>query len=150
MTTMRRSATTHSDDNAIAIPDHDPGAGCAHALMHMGMGHALSTVPAMLHVSVQGNIASWKKKEGDVVAPGQILAEIETDKATIEWEAMEEGFIAKILKGDGSKDIPIGEAVAVLVEEEASVAAFKDYTGPSESCTISAWLPYGWVPWPWN
>lgn len=49
----------------------------------------------------QGNIAAWRKAEGDSVAPGDILAEIETDKATIEWEAQEEGFIAKILKPAG-------------------------------------------------
>jgi hypothetical protein len=50
---------------------------------------------------VQGNIAAWRKAEGDSVQPGDILAEIETDKATIEWEAQEEGFIAKILKPAG-------------------------------------------------
>lgn len=50
---------------------------------------------------LQGNIAAWRKSEGDSVAPGDILAEIETDKATIEWEAQEEGYIAKILKPAG-------------------------------------------------
>jgi pyruvate dehydrogenase E2 component (dihydrolipoamide acetyltransferase) len=50
---------------------------------------------------MQGNIAAWRKAEGDSVAPGDILAEIETDKATIEWEAQEEGFIAKIIKPAG-------------------------------------------------
>lgn len=49
----------------------------------------------------QGNIAAWRKAEGDAVNPGDILAEIETDKATIEWEAQEEGFIAKIIKPAG-------------------------------------------------
>jgi pyruvate dehydrogenase E2 component (dihydrolipoamide acetyltransferase) len=49
----------------------------------------------------QGNIAAWRKNEGDAVNPGDILAEIETDKATIEWEAQEEGFIAKIIKPAG-------------------------------------------------
>ena len=122
----------------------------------------------------QGNIAAWRKREGASIAPGDVLAEVETDKATIEWEAQEEGFLAKILMGDGargrrciaaqalargprgaarppaarrarpprrrapraaaapaagSKDIPVGTAVAVLVEEERDVAAFADYTG---------------------
>eukprot|EP00195_Chlamydomonas_chlamydogama_P014381 CAMPEP_0202890986 /NCGR_PEP_ID=MMETSP1392-20130828/1202_1 /ASSEMBLY_ACC=CAM_ASM_000868 /TAXON_ID=225041 /ORGANISM="Chlamydomonas chlamydogama, Strain SAG 11-48b" /LENGTH=545 /DNA_ID=CAMNT_0049574645 /DNA_START=324 /DNA_END=1961 /DNA_ORIENTATION=+ len=76
----------------------------------------------------QGNIAQWKKKEGDQVAPGQILAEVETDKATIEWEAQEEGYIAKILKPDGSKEVAVGQPVAILVEEADAVAAFKNYT----------------------
>jgi pyruvate dehydrogenase E2 component (dihydrolipoamide acetyltransferase) len=49
-------------------------------------------------------------------------------QATIEWEAQEEGFIAKILAPDGSRDIPVGTAVALLVEEEGDVAAFADYT----------------------
>lgn len=48
-------------------------------------------------VVLQGNIAAWRKNEGDSLAPGDILAEVETDKATIEWEAQEEGFIARIL-----------------------------------------------------
>lgn len=50
---------------------------------------------------IQGNIVAWRKSEGDSVAPGDILAEVETDKATIEWEAQEEGFIAKILMAAG-------------------------------------------------
>jgi multidrug efflux pump subunit AcrA (membrane-fusion protein) len=56
-----------------------------------------------MHLDTQGNIAAWRKAEGDSVAPGDILAEIETDKATIEWEAQEEGFIAKILKPAGQQ-----------------------------------------------
>jgi hypothetical protein len=47
-------------------------------------------------VSQQGNIATWLKKEGDQITPGTILAEVETDKATIEWEAQEEGYLAKV------------------------------------------------------
>ncbi len=49
----------------------------------------------------QGNIAAWRKNEGDAIAPGEVLAEVETDKATIEWEAQEEGYVAKILKPAG-------------------------------------------------
>ncbi len=52
---------------------------------------------------------------------------METDKATMEWESQEDGFIAKLLKLDGAKDIPVGTNVVVLVEDEASIAAFKDY-----------------------
>lgn len=54
------------------------------------------------HPHPQGNIAAWRKNEGDAVAPGDILAEIETDKATIEWEAQEEGYLVKILKPAGA------------------------------------------------
>jgi pyruvate dehydrogenase E2 component (dihydrolipoamide acetyltransferase) len=91
-----------------------------------------------MHVYMQGNIVKWMKKEGDQVAPGNILAEVETDKATIEWEAQEEGYIAKILKGAGSKDIAIGVPVAVLVEEQSSVAAFKDFTGEGAHACMGA------------
>eukprot|EP00879_Flechtneria_rotunda_P008549 GHRR01008956.1.p1 GENE.GHRR01008956.1~~GHRR01008956.1.p1 ORF type:complete len:567 (+),score=255.19 GHRR01008956.1:268-1968(+) len=88
-----------------------------------------------------GNIAAWKKNEGDSVAPGDILAEVETDKATIEWEAQEEGFLAKILKAAGSKDIPVGEPVALLVEEQEDVSKFKDYTPGQESSSSSSRKP---------
>jgi pyruvate/2-oxoglutarate dehydrogenase complex dihydrolipoamide acyltransferase (E2) component len=47
-------------------------------------------------MSPQGNIATWLKKEGDQITPGTVLAEVETDKATIEWEAQEEGYLAKV------------------------------------------------------
>ncbi|KAG1676808.1 hypothetical protein FOA52_010317 [Chlamydomonas sp. UWO 241] len=65
---------------------------------------------------------------GDAVAPGDLLCEVETDKATMGWEAQEEGFIAQILLPDGSKDIPVGTPVMVMVEEADSIAAFKAFT----------------------
>lgn len=80
----------------------------------------------------QGNISAWKKKEGDSIAPGDVLAEIETDKATMEWEAQEEGFLAKVLMPDGSKDVPVGAAVALIVEEQGDIAAFKDYSAGAQ------------------
>ncbi|KAJ9527615.1 hypothetical protein QJQ45_025894 [Haematococcus lacustris] len=89
--------------------------------------HTLMAMPSLSPTMTQGNIAVWKLKEGDKIAPGTVLAEIETDKATMEWEAQEEGFLAKIVKEAGSKDIPVGGVVAVLVEEASDVAAFKDF-----------------------
>ncbi|KAM7471839.1 hypothetical protein LguiA_010022 [Lonicera macranthoides] len=79
-----------------------------------------------------GNIARWLKKEGDKVSPGEVLCEVETDKATVEMECMEEGYLAKILHGDGTKEIKVGEVIAVTVEEEEDVAKFKEYK-PSTS-----------------
>ena len=76
----------------------------------------------------QGNIISWKKTEGESIQPGDIYCEVETDKATIEWEAQEEGFLAKILVGPGSKNVEVGTPVAIIVEEEGDIAAFKDYS----------------------
>lgn len=62
---------------------------------------------------------------------GDVLADIETDKATLAWENQEDGFIAKILVPAGSKDIPVGQALAILVEDAADVDKFKDYTVPA-------------------
>ncbi|KAH7438285.1 hypothetical protein KP509_04G008800 [Ceratopteris richardii] len=84
-------------------------------------------MPSLSPTMTQGNIAKWRKREGDQVAPGDVLCEIETDKATLEMEAMEEGFLAKILCGDGSKDIPVGQPIAIVVESEEEIAEFKDY-----------------------
>lgn len=56
---------------------------------------------------LQGNIAKWRVKEGDVVAPGLLYADVETDKATIEWESQEDGFIAKLLVADGAQNIEV-------------------------------------------
>lgn len=94
-------------------------------------------MPALSPTMSQGNIVAWKKKEGDQVAPGDILCEVETDKATIEWEAQEEGFLAKILMPEGSKDIPVGTTVALLVEDAGEVAAFADYS-PGAGGTAAA------------
>jgi len=93
--------------------------------------HEPLAMPALSPTMSQGNIVAWKKKEGDAIQPGDVLCEVETDKATMEWEAQEEGFLAKIVMPEGSKDIPLGQIVAILVEDEADVAAFKDYSPDS-------------------
>ncbi|KAL0743700.1 hypothetical protein Bca4012_085213 [Brassica carinata] len=78
-----------------------------------------------------GNIARWLKKEGDKVAPGEVLCEVETDKATVEMECMEEGYLAKIVKEEGAKEIQVGEVIAITVEDEEDIQKFKDYTPSS-------------------
>lgn len=85
-------------------------------------------MPALSPTMTQGNIASWSKKEGDQLAPGEAIAEIETDKATMDFEFQEDGYLAKILMGDGSHDIPVGKPIAVYVEESNDVAAFENFT----------------------
>nr|XP_023918587.1 dihydrolipoyllysine-residue acetyltransferase component 2 of pyruvate dehydrogenase complex, mitochondrial-like [Quercus suber]POF02735.1 dihydrolipoyllysine-residue acetyltransferase component 2 [Quercus suber] len=84
-------------------------------------------MPSLSPTMTEGNIARWLKKEGDKVAPGEVLCEVETDKATVEMESMEDGYLAKIIHGDGSKEIKVGEVIAVTVEEEGDIAKFKDY-----------------------
>ncbi|XP_008810367.2 dihydrolipoyllysine-residue acetyltransferase component 2 of pyruvate dehydrogenase complex, mitochondrial-like [Phoenix dactylifera] len=84
-------------------------------------------MPSLSPTMTEGNIARWLKKEGDKVSPGEVLCEVETDKATVEMECMEEGYVAKIIRGDGAKDIKVGEVIAITVEEEDDIAKFKDY-----------------------
>ncbi|KAK9827713.1 hypothetical protein WJX81_003489 [Elliptochloris bilobata] len=90
--------------------------------------HTELGMPALSPTMSQGNIAAWKKKEGDEIAAGDVLCEVETDKATMEWEAQDEGFLAKILVPEGTKDIPVGAPVAVVVDDAGDVGAFSDYT----------------------
>lgn len=78
-------------------------------------------MPALSPTMTQGNIAKWRKKEGDKIEVGDILCEIETDKATLEFESLEEGYLAKILAPDGSKDVPVGQPIAITVEDESDI-----------------------------
>lgn len=89
--------------------------------------HVKVQMPSLSPTMEKGNIAKWCKKEGDEVNPGDILAEVETDKATVDFEMQEEGYIAKLLVEEGAKDVSLGEIVAILVTNKEDVAAFKDY-----------------------
>lgn len=84
-----------------------------------------------------GAIAAWSKKEGDAVAEGDTLLEVDTDKSTMQVEAKDEGFVAKIFVEDGTSDLPLGEPLAILVEDEADIAAFKDYVLAGADSTTS-------------
>nr|XP_023880309.1 dihydrolipoyllysine-residue acetyltransferase component 1 of pyruvate dehydrogenase complex, mitochondrial [Quercus suber] len=83
--------------------------------------HTVLQMPAMSPTMSQGNIARWRKKEGDRIEVGDVLCEIETDKATLELESLEEGFLAKILVPDGSKDVPVGQPIAITVEDQDDI-----------------------------
>ena len=76
-------------------------------------------MPALSPTMTVGKLAKWLKKEGDEVKSGDILAEIETDKATMEVEAVDEGFIAKILVADGTEGVPVNAVIAVLAPPRA-------------------------------
>src|SRR5258707_2090843 len=80
-------------------------------------------MPALSPTMEKGNLAKWLKKEGDQVKAGDILAEIETDKATMEYEAIDEGVIAKILVPEGTADIAVNQPIAVLATEGEDVKA---------------------------
>src|SRR5437588_5809494 len=80
-------------------------------------------MPALSPTMEKGNLAKWLKKEGDKVKPGDVIAEIETDKATMEYEAIDEGTLAKIVVPEGTQDVPVNQLIAVLAEEGEDVKA---------------------------
>ena len=85
-------------------------------------------MPALSPTMTEGNLARWLKNEGDSVAPGDVIAEIETDKATMEVESVDEGIMGKILVAEGAEEIPVNTPIAVLLEEgeDSSVLASFD------------------------
>lgn len=74
-------------------------------------------MPALSPTMEKGNLARWLKKEGDPVKPGDILAEVETDKATMEVEAVDEGILVKIVVPDGTTDVPVNDVIGVIAAE---------------------------------
>ncbi len=92
-------------------------------------------MPALSPTMEEGTLAKWLVKEGDDVKSGDILAEIETDKATMEFEAVDEGKIAKILVPEGTDGVKVGAPIAILAGEgeDVSAAAPKADTAPVEA-----------------
>jgi len=80
-------------------------------------------MPALSPTMEKGNLSKWLKKEGDKVKSGDVIAEIETDKATMEVEAVDEGTIAKILVPEGTQDVPVNNIIAVLASDGEDVKA---------------------------
>ncbi|HEX4410648.1 MAG TPA: pyruvate dehydrogenase complex dihydrolipoamide acetyltransferase [Xanthobacteraceae bacterium] len=74
-------------------------------------------MPALSPTMEKGNLAKWLKKEGDAVKTGDVIAEIETDKATMEYEAVDDGVMAKIVVPEGTSDVPVNQLIAVLAQE---------------------------------
>lgn len=82
-------------------------------------------MPALSPTMEKGNLAKWLKKEGDKIKSGDILAEIETDKATMEVEAVDDGILAKIMVPDGTQDVPVNQIIAMIASEGEDVAGVK-------------------------
>src|SRR5829696_3082465 len=80
-------------------------------------------MPALSPTMEKGNLAKWLKHEGDQVKSGDVIAEIETDKATMEVEAVDDGVLAKIVVVEGTADVPVNQLIAVLAEEGEDVKA---------------------------
>ena len=124
--------------------------------------HKRVELPALSPTMESGTLISWEKKEGksssfhhffspkfcielmilgDRLNEGDLLAEIETDKATMGFETPEEGYLAKILIPAGSKDVPIGKLVCIIVENAEDVAAFKNFTDDAGSSPAAPATP---------
>lgn len=89
-------------------------------------------MPALSPTMTEGNLVRWLKKEGEKVKAGELLAEIETDKATMEMEAVDEGIMGKILVPEGSEGVRVNTLIAVLVEEGETLENFKPQNTRSE------------------
>ena len=90
-------------------------------------------MPALSPTMEEGKLAKWHVKEGDAVKSGQILAEIETDKATMEFEAIDEGRIGKILVPEGAEGVKVNAPIAILLEEGETAGA-----APSSNTSTNA------------
>lgn len=95
-------------------------------------------MPALSPTMEKGNLARWLKKEGDKIKSGDVLAEIETDKATMEVEAVDEGILAKIVVPDGTADVPVNDVIGLITEEGEDAASVQMPTGKAPDVTAAA------------
>ena len=93
-------------------------------------------MPALSPTMEQGSLTKWLVKEGDIVASGDLLAEIETDKATMEFEAVDEGVIGKILIPEGSQDVAVNTPIAILLDE-GETADGPDQPAPAPTSAVA-------------
>ena len=92
-------------------------------------------MPALSPTMEKGNLAKWLKKEGDSVKSGDVIAEIETDKATMEVEAVDEGTLGKILVPEGTNDVAVNTPIAMILGEGEDAASLKGNGGaPKPPC----------------
>ena len=88
-------------------------------------------MPALSPTMEKGNLAKWLQKEGEAVKPGDVIAEIETDKATMEVEAVDEGTLGKILIAEGTQDVAVNTPIAVILGEGESASDIKAGSAPA-------------------
>src|SRR3954454_24868562 len=93
-------------------------------------------MPALSPTMEEGTLAKWLVKEGDAVKSGDILAEIETDKATMEFEAVDEGTIAKIVVPDGTDGVKVGAVIAVMAGEGEDASAPPPAPAPAQKAPV--------------
>ncbi len=88
-------------------------------------------MPALSPTMTEGNLARWVKKEGDAVHSGDVLAEIETDKATMEVEAVDDGRVGRILVPEGTQGVKVNQPIALLLGEGEDPAALATFAAPA-------------------
>ena len=93
-------------------------------------------MPALSPTMTEGNLVAWLKAEGDTISPGEVIAEIETDKATMEVEAVDEGVLGKILVEAGTEGVSVNAAIAILLEEGEDKSSIKDNAYRSDPIEI--------------
>ncbi|UNM06236.1 MAG: hypothetical protein H6925_00260 [Holosporaceae bacterium] len=84
-------------------------------------------MPALSPTMTEGNLVKWHKAEGDTVSSGDVIAEIETDKATMEVESIEDGILGKILVPEGTDNVKVNELIALILEDGESKADLENY-----------------------
>lgn len=94
-------------------------------------------MPALSPTMTQGNIGTWRAKEGDPIAPGDVLCEIETDKATMDLEAQDDGFLARILIPEGTKDVKVGRPLAIIANLKDDIPRFANYAVDNVQTSIN-------------
>ncbi|MGE0093619.1 MAG: pyruvate dehydrogenase complex dihydrolipoamide acetyltransferase [Alphaproteobacteria bacterium] len=99
------------------------------------------TMPALSPTMTEGAVAKWHKKEGDAVKSGDVIAEVETDKATVEVEAADDGVMGKIVVPEGTKGVKVNDVIAVLLEEGESASSIKVGAKPAPKTEVPAAAP---------
>src|SRR5277367_1947514 len=87
-------------------------------------------MPALSPTMTEGAVSRWLKKEGDEIHSGDVIAEIETDKATMEYEAVDEGRLGKIIVPEGTQGVQVNQPIAILLEEGEDASAIGDVAAP--------------------
>src|SRR5919106_2880666 len=121
----RRSGTWWRRPRRSATADASKVQGNAQAL-----GNAMPIellMPALSPTMTEGNLARWLKKEGDHISAGEVIAEIETDKATMEVEAVDEGTLGKIVVAEGSEGVPVNAVIGLILEDGEDSSALEDF-----------------------
>ena len=103
-------------------------------------------MPALSPTMTEGNIAAWLKKEGDIVVSGDLLCEIETDKATMEIEAIEDGILASIVTPDGTENVPVNTVIGIIIEEGEELSSLSEKKVEKETTIDSTQIQGGQEP----